>query len=331
MSQAIKVVVFGIISFVFPWVVSAQTLIKVGHDQPETSTHHQAALKWKELVESRTGGKYQVKVFPAMVLGSGTQMVEQTQAGALEVSILPTGWIAPLAPSVQVLDLPFLFPSREVAYKVIDGVAGQKILAPLGKVNIEGVSFWESGFKQFTANFPIRSPQDYSGKKIRTMPAPVIQEQFKAFGATPVTINFKELYSALQQRVVDGQENPIATISLMKFFEVQKFITLSDHGFLAYVFMFNKPWLESQPANLRNVLVETAREAGRYQRELIAKSESDHIQTFKKSGNQITKLSPEQRMAFQNASKPVYDWFAQRQGPETLSLIRSEVATASKR
>ena len=134
----------------------AQTVIKVGHDQPDRSTHHQAALNWKELVEARTNGQVQVRLFPAMTLGSGTQMVEQTKAGALEVSILPTAWVAPLAPSVQILDLPFLFPSREVLYHVIDGPTGREILKPLNKVNIEGVTFFESGFKQFTGNFPIR-------------------------------------------------------------------------------------------------------------------------------------------------------------------------------
>jgi C4-dicarboxylate-binding protein DctP len=319
------------LSMVLASVTHAQTIIKVAHDQPERSSHHQAALKWKELVEARTGGKYQVRMYPAMLLGSGTQMVEQTQAGALEVSILPTGWIAPLAPTVQVLDLPFLFPSREVAYRVIDGPVGREILAPLSKVSIEGVTFWESGFKQFTGNFPIREPKDYSGKKIRTMPAPVIQEQFRAFGSTPVALDFKELYSALQQRVVDGQENPIATISLMKFFEVQKHITLSDHGFLAYVFMFNKPWLDAQPADMRKILVDSAREAGRFQRELIAKSEAEHLDLFRKSGNEIVRLTPEQRKSFEAASKPVYDWYVGRQGTALLDMIRKEVAAASKR
>lgn len=309
----------------------AQTVIKVGHDQPDRSTHHQAALKWKELVEARTGGKVRVNLFPAMTLGSGTQMVEQTQAGALEVSILPTGWVAPLAPSVSVLDLPFLFPSREVLYKVIDGPVGAEILRPLAKVNIEGVGFFESGFKQFTGNFPIREPKDYSGTKIRTMPAQVIQEQFKAFGATPVTVDFKELYSALQQRVVDGQENPIATIALMRFFEVQKHMTLSDHGFIAYVFMFNKPFLDKQPADVRKILVDAAREAGRYQREIIAKTEAEHLETFRKAGVSIITLTPEQRARFEQSSKPVYDWFSAKYGADTLNLIRKEVAAQSKK
>ena len=317
--------------FLFSSAVLAQTVIKVGHDQPDRSTHHLAALKWKEMVETRTGGKVQVRIFPSMTLGSGTQMVEQTQAGALEVSILPTGWIAPLAPNLQVLDLPFLFPSREVLYKVIDGSAGTEILKPLNKVNIEGVAFWESGFKQLTGSFPIREPKDYVGHKIRTMPAPVIQEQFKAFGAAPVTVDFKELYSALQQKMVDGQENPIATIALMRFFEVQKHLTLSDHGFLAYVFMFNKQFLDKQPAEIRKILIDSAKEAGKYQREIIVKAEAEQLEMFKKAGVELITLSADQRMRFEQASRPVYNWFTGKYGSESLDMIRREVAIAMKK
>jgi len=308
---------------------TAQTTIKLGHDQPDRSTHHQAALKWKELVEARTHGQVRIQVFPAMQLGSGTQMVEQVQAGAVEAAVLPTGWIAPVSPPVQVLDLPFLFPNREVAYKVMDGPVGQEILKPLNKVNIQGVAFWESGFKQFTGHFPIREPKDYQGHKIRTMPAPVIMEQFKAFGATPVAIDFKELYGALQQKVVDGQENPIATIALMRFFEVQKYLTLSDHGFIAYAFIFNKPFLDKLPAAQREILVNAVREAGKFQREIIAASEAEHLKTFRAAGLEISQLSPEQRRKFEEASRPVYDWFTQRQGPETLEMVRKAVREAS--
>jgi tripartite ATP-independent transporter DctP family solute receptor len=313
---------FALLTGLLATAALAQVTVKVGHDQPEPSTHHQAALKWKELVEQRTGGKIRVQVFPSSQLGSGTQMVEQAQAGALEVAILPTAWIAPLAPSVQVLDLPFLFPNREVAHRVIDGPAGEAILQPLEKVNIKGIVFWESGFKQFTGNFPIRQPSDYKGTKIRTMPAPVLQEQFKAFGAVPTMINFSELYSALQQKVVDGQENPIATIANMKFFEVQKHLTLSDHGFIAYVFMVNKPFLDKLPADQRDALVTSAKEASKYQRELIEKAEAVHLETFKKAGLEIVRPTPEQRAEFEKASQPVYDWYTAKFGGETLALIR---------
>ena len=309
--------------------VAAQTVIKIGHDQPEKSTHHQAILKWKQAVEARTKGAYEIQSFPAMTLGSGVQMVEQLQAGAIQAVALPSAWIAPIVPDIQVLDLPFLFPSRAVLYKVVDGPVGAEILKPLNKANLQGIAFWESGFKQFTGNFPIREPKDYQGHKIRTMPAPVIMEQFKAFGASPVAIDFKELYNALQQKVVDGQENPIATIALMRFFEVQKYLTLSDHGFIAYIFVMNKSFLDSQPADMRKILVEEALSAGRFQRDIIAKSEAGHLETFRKAGVEIIKLSDEQRAMFQKASGRVYDWYAKKKGAATLDLIRKAVMSVS--
>ena len=307
----------------------AQTLVKLGHDQPESSTHHQAALKWKELVEAQTGGKIKVQIFPSSLLGSGVQSVEQLQAGAIEAASLPTGWVAPLAPSVQILDLPFLFPNRAAAHRVLDGPTGAAILEPLQKVNITGIGYWESGFKQFTGNFPIRTPADYKGHKIRTMPAPVIQEQFKSFGAIPTTISFGELYSALQQGVVDGQENPIVTIAAMRFFEVQKFLTLSNHGFIAYVFMINKPFLDRLPADQRDILLKAAREATLFQRDLLQKAEEAHLETFRKAGIQISTLTPEQRAEFEKASAPVYDWYAKNFGTAMLDRVRQEAKAAS--
>jgi TRAP-type C4-dicarboxylate transport system substrate-binding protein len=130
--------------------------------------------------------------------------------------------------------------------------------------------------------------------------------------------------------VVDGQENPIATIALMRFFEVQKHLTLSDHGFIAYVFMFNKPFLDKQPADVRKVLVDAAREAGQFQRELIVKSEAEHLETFRKAGNEIIRLTPEQRGRFEQASKPVYDWYTGKFGSTSLDMIRKEIAAVKK-
>jgi tripartite ATP-independent transporter DctP family solute receptor len=305
---------------------SAQTEIRLGHDHAETSTHHQAALRWKELVESRSDGQMTVEVFPASLLGSGTQMIEQAQAGAIQAALLPTGWVAPFAPTVSVLDLPFLFPSREVAYEVIDGEVGQEILRPLQDVNLHGVAFLESGFKQFTGNFEITEPADFEGHKIRTMPSPVIQQQFRAFGAVPTAIDFAELYTALQQAVVDGQENPIATIADMRFYEVQDYMALSDHGFLAYVFMFNKEFFESQPEETQTMLRDAALEAAQYQRDIIREAEAKHLETFREAGLEIHELTDEQRAAFEEASQPVYEWYKGEYSPDTLQLIQDAVS-----
>jgi tripartite ATP-independent transporter DctP family solute receptor len=320
----------------FLFFLSAQSMmaasinIKVGHDMAEKSPHHEAALKWKELVEQRTKGQVEVKVFPAQLLGTGTEMVEMLQAGALEVGIIPSAKVAPLVSSIQILDLPFLFPSREICYQVIDGKVGDEILKPLRNVNIEGVCFWESGFKQLTGSFPIRKPADYNGKKIRVMPAPVIMEQFKAFGATPVPLDFTELYNALQQRVVDGQENPLVTNITMKFYEVQKYLTMSDHAYLSYVFMFSKKFLESLPAETRRILVDTSMEARNYERKIIADNEKSYLEIMKKAGMEIIYLTPAERKVFADASKPVHQWFAKKYGDAALNMVIKEMERVRK-
>ncbi|MDO5758459.1 MAG: TRAP transporter substrate-binding protein, partial [Rhodobacterales bacterium] len=228
--------------------------IKLGHDMAESSPHHQATVRWKELVEERSGGDVTVRIFPSSILGSATQMVEQVQAGALEAAMLPNAQIAPIAPKLSVLDLPFLFANRQIAHGVVDGPAGEVILKALDGTGIVGVAHWESGFKQFTSNFPIHTPEDFVGHKIRTMPSQVVQAQFRAFGAVPVQMAFSELYSALQQGTVDGQENPIATIAAGKLYEVQPYISLSDHAFLGEIFMINQVFYDNLDSETRDIL-----------------------------------------------------------------------------
>ncbi len=307
--------------------------IRVGHDQPEKSPHHEAALKWKEMVETQTKGRVKVEIYPSQLLGTGKEMVEMLQTGALEVGIIPSAKVSTIVPMVQILDLPFLFPSREICYKVIDGEAGKKILEPLLQKNIYGAAFWESGFKQFTGDFPINKPSDYKGKKIRIMPTPVIKEQFLAFGASPVPIDFHELYNALQQGVVDGEENPIVTIYTMKFYEVQKYLTMSNHAYLSYIFMFNKKFLENLPEDIQKILISAAKAAGQYERRLVAENEEGYLEIFKKAGMEIINLSPEQRNAFEEVSKPVYQWFVDKYGEDgknTLNLVKKEIEGLQK-
>ncbi len=214
--------------------------VKFGHDQPEKSPHHDGALYFKKLVEEGSNGEIAVKIYPSQLLGTGLQMSEMVQAGALEILAIPTSNMQVLHPSLQVLDLPFLFPGTKSLFRVLDSDFTDDLYKPLWSQNIVGLHWIISGFKQFTGNFPIRTPDDFKGRKIRVMPAPIIREQFKALGASPVPIDFQELYNALQQGVVDGQENPLTTIVTMKFYEVQKYMTLSNHAFIAYVFVASK-------------------------------------------------------------------------------------------
>jgi len=301
------------LSLVLVWAGSAlaapKWTAKFGHDQPEKSPHHDGALYFKKLVEEGSNGEIEVKIYPTQLLGTGLQMSEMVQAGALEILAIPTSNMQVLQPALQVLDLPFLFPDIKILDQVLDGPVSDAIYKPLAAKNIVGLNWFYSGFKQFTANFPIHKPEDFKGHKIRVMPAPVLREQFKALGASPVPIDFHELYNALQQGVVDGQENPLTTIVTMKFFEVQKYMTLSHHAFLGYVFVTSKTFSDSLPEKYQRLLREAARKAGPYERNLVREREKGFLETIKKGGVTVIELKPEERQAFQKAVEPVYDWF----------------------
>ena len=299
--------------------------IKIGHDQPEKSPHHDGALYFKKLVEEGSNGEIAIKIFPSQLLGTGLQMSEMVQAGALEILAIPTSNMQVLHPPLQVLDLPFLFPDREALFRVLDGEFTEALYKPLLNKNIVGLHWFISGFKQFTGNFPIRTPEDFKGHKIRVMPAPILREQFKAFGASPVPIDFHELYNALQQGVVDGQENPLTTIVTMKFYEVQKYLTLSNHAFIAYVFVASKTFYDSLPEKHQKLIRESATKAGIYERNLISEREKGFLETIKKAGVTIIELKPEERQAFRKAVEPVYDWFTKNvaDGKRYYDLLRA--------
>jgi tripartite ATP-independent transporter DctP family solute receptor len=299
--------------------------IKLGHDHKEDSPHHEAALMFKKKVEEATKGEIEITIHPTGLLGTGIQMVEMVQAGALELLAIPTSNVQVIHPALQIMELPFLFPNRDEMNKALDGDFGKALVKPLEDKGITGLSFWESGFKQLTCNSPIRKIGDMKGKKFRIMPSPVIREQFKAWGAAPVPIDFQELYNALQQGVVDGQENPLMTIVTRKFYEVQKYVTLSSHAWLGYLFMVNKKFMESLPADYQKLVRQTAMEAAVFERGLIMKQNQDYINTIKASGKtEIIDLGPDAVAEFQKASAPVYEFFGQniKGGKEYLDMLK---------
>ncbi len=214
--------------------------MKLHHDLAADSPQHVGAEKFKELVEEKTEGQVEVKLFPSGQLGDDVEVAELIQSGSVESGIIPTAKLSTFDASMQLPDLPFLFPGREAAYEVLDGEVGKELLAGLDDIGLTGASFWESGFKQFTNNVRIESPSDFEGLKIRTMESPIVIEQFNALDANPVPISFAETYNALQQNVVDGQENPLVSIVKMKFYEVQDYTIISNHGYLAYAFLMSK-------------------------------------------------------------------------------------------
>jgi tripartite ATP-independent transporter DctP family solute receptor len=297
---------------------AAKWNMKFGHDMPEDSAQHAAALKYADLVKERTKGQVEIKVFPAQQLGTDPEMVQQAQMGTLEIVLPPTAKISGFAAQLQLADLPFLFPSKETCYQVLDGPVGDKVLALLDAKGLKGVSFWESGFKQITANKAIRKPEDFAGMKVRVMESPLLIAQYKQVKANPVPIDFAETYNALQQGVVDAQENPLVSIVNMKFYEVQKYTMLSNHGFLGYAFLFSKKVYDGLPADIQKVMRDTARELASFERQDTARRESGYIERIKKGGSQVVALTPQELQGFAKAFQPVHQQFAKTIGEDLL-------------
>ena len=309
---------------------AAKWNMKFGHDMPEDSAQHVAALKYAELVKERTKGQVEIKVFPAQQLGTDPEMVQQAQMGTLEIVLPPTAKISGFAAQLQLADLPFLFPSKETCYQVLDGPVGDKVLALLDAKGLKGVSFWESGFKQITANKAIRKPEDFAGMKVRVMESPLLIAQYKQVKANPVPIDFAETYNALQQGVVDAQENPLVSIVNMKFYEVQKYTMLSNHGFLGYAFLFSKKVYDGLPADIQKVMRDTARELASFERQDTARREAGYIERIKKGGSQVVVLTPQELQAFAKAFQPVHQQFAKTIGEDLLKETYAHIEKLRK-
>ena len=309
----------------------AEVTLKFHHDLPEDSAQHAAALKYKQAVESASKGEIVVKLFPNNALGDDVEAIQQMQIGAIQGAIIPTAKLSNLDPSMQLIDLPFLFPSAKAAYAYLDGSLGDRLLQSLDKVGLKGVTFWESGFKQFTCNAAVNGPADFKGKKVRVMQSPLIMSQFKALGANPVPIAFAETYSALQQGVADCQENPLVSIVKMKFYEVQSDVIISNHAYLGYAFVYSKRWFDALKPEYRELLVKTARDMTNFERQETARREQGYLAEIRKSKAKVSTLTAAQLQAFRKATQPVYAEYEQVIGKDLMQTsIKSIDETSTK-
>jgi tripartite ATP-independent transporter DctP family solute receptor len=307
--------------------VHAAEILKFHHDLTEDSAQHLGALKFEELVEAGTNSEIDVQIFANNALGDDVEAAQQMQFGAIQAAPIPTAKLSNFNPSLQLIDLPFLFPSVEATYAVLDSEAvGGKLLKQLESSGFVGAAFWESGFKQLTCNGAISSPSDYEGRKVRVMESPLLISQFEALGATAIPIAFSETYTALQQGVVDCQENPIVSINKMKFYEVQDHMVISNHGYLGTAFIFSKVWFDAQKPETQEVLMDAAKEAGAYQREKSAEMTISLLDEIKAANTtNVSELTPDEIELFAEAMKPVHEKFADKIGRNLLDAAYAEV------
>ncbi|MFS8580170.1 MAG: DctP family TRAP transporter solute-binding subunit, partial [Novibacillus thermophilus] len=298
--------------------------ISVAHTVPETGSTHLGMEKFEELVETNSDGQIEVEIYPnGQLYASEREAIEAVQAGLIEMTVTASAPVAGFKSEFLALDLPFLFSDHETAYEALDGELGQKLLDLLPDVGLRGLGYGETGMRQFTnSQHPIEKPEDFNGLKIRTMENQVQIETFNALGATAEPFAFGELYSALQQNVFDGMDNPLNLIHQMKFYEVQDYLTVSNHSYTATVAFINDNFFTQLPEELQGVVQDAALEALDYQRGLARQQDDEGLEVINEN-MEINELTPEQRNTFIEALEPVYSSFEEEIGAEILELARS--------
>lgn len=310
---------------------AGKVVIKFSHNQQTITPPHKAAEMFKQLVEQRTKGHYEVQIYPAQQLGGLRDQVEGTSLGTIEMTQQTPATVSLFVPKVMILDFPFLWTHEDAMWKVLDGPLGQELLQSLEAKGLKGVDFWSSGYKNFTTGRkPIRTPDDFKGLKIRVIPSPLLSAQYEAWGASPTPVDFKELYTALQQGLVDGQENPAGTIVDVKLYEVQKYMTESRHGFLHYIMMFNKKWFDAQSKPNQEILIQAVKEAGRWERKAMLDRDAEATRRIKEAGLEVSALTPQAREQFRQLSLKVHEKFADRVDKEYLRRVYAEIEKAGR-
>ncbi|ATE58926.1 TRAP transporter substrate-binding protein [Thauera sinica] len=307
-------------------VAAEPIVIKFSHVVANDTPKGKAAEKFKELAEKYTGGAVKVEVYPNSTLYKDKEEMEALQLGAVQVLAPSLAKFGPLGvKEFEVFDLPYIFDGYDDLHKVTKGAVGRQLFAKLESKGIKGLAYWDNGFKSFSANTPIKTPEDLRGKKMRIQSSKVLEEQMRELKALPQVMAFSEVYQALQTGVVDGTENPISNLYTQKMHEVQKHLALTDHGYLGYAVITNKKFWDGLPAGVRTQLEKAMQESTDYANR-IAKEENDKaLEAVQASGKtQVVKLTDAERLAFKKALVPVHKKMESRIGADLIQSIYKE-------
>lgn len=287
--------------------------LRLAHVVNEQDGFHIAAEKFQELVEERTGGKVTVEIYPNAQLGDERTLLESMQVGTVDMGVITNGPVANFVEEIAVLELPFLFPSREAAYEVLDGPIGQDLLAELERVNLKGLAYAERGFRNLTnSRGPVSAPEDLDGLRLRVMENPVYVDTFRALGANAVPMAWTEALTAMQQGTIDGQENPVNVVHSFDLHETQTHMTMTRHTYAPALFVMGLPVWQQMPEAAQDVLQNAAQEAAEHERRVNAEMEAEQMQELREAGMEINE-DPD-LAAFQEAVKPVYEDYADQFG-----------------
>ncbi|MCY0095143.1 DctP family TRAP transporter solute-binding subunit [Hoeflea ulvae] len=304
---------------------AAETRLKFGHPAPDTDLSHVMIERFAEAVKAGTDGSVVIDIFPNGQLGTDDQMIDGVTSGILDFTLSGLNNFTGMVPEAGAFTLPFMFPNRETAYKVLDGAPGKGVLANLEEFGIKGLGFAENGYRNITNNRgPIRTPVDLSGLVMRVNNSKALNDLFLALDANPQQIPVAELYTALETGVVNAQDHPIWVVEAFKFYEVQKYLSLSQHAYSALTIAMNLEKFNGLTAEEQATIESAAAEAVAFQRTASQAAEEEKIKFLEGEGMVVNR--DVDGAAFQEAAKPVWTSFIEENG----DTLINEILAASK-
>lgn len=306
-------------------------VIRLSWGGAEAHPTYKAAVEFKRVVEEKLPGKYEIKIFPNATLGDDLKATEAVRAGQLDAVVTSLSPLVGIVKEGMLFDLPFLFSSYQEAHTILDGPVGKAVAAKMEEKGLIVMGWWENGFRNLTnSKKEVKSPEDLAGLKIRVMQNELHLATWKALGANPTPMAYSEVFTALQQHVIDGQENPLPTINDGKFHEVQKYLTLSGHIYGPHILLFGKKLWDSIPEADRKVFLEAQKASTELARKTSGQQVEDLKKTFKDKGLVITELSDVQKKAFQDKVAPIWTQYEEKIGKDLVTLLKEELKKIRK-
>ena len=307
--------------------------IRLGYGIPEEHPMGQGAAKFADSMNRQSGGKFKVKLYPASQLGSETQQIAAVRGAVQEMTIVSTAPVATIIKEFMLFDLPFLFETEKEADAILDGKIGQKILDLTTPKNMIGLCYWENGFRQLTnSKRAVATMEELSGLKIRVMQNPVYIESFKAMGANAIPMPMPELYSALEAKAVDAQENPITNLYSNKMYEVQKYLSLTNHAYAPFLILVSKTFWDKAEPKEREMMRTACYEARDFERKMNRELAAGEIEDLKtKKGMTVTTVTPAEMGRMRERTKPIYDRYIPEIGTELVAETQAELAKMRKK
>ena len=310
----------------------AQTkTIKFATQNPKGHPIVMGMEKFAEIVTAKSGGKLKVNLFPGGTLGSDQANVSAIQGGTLEMASMNSGILAAQVKEFAIYDFPFMFGSNAEVEAIVDGPFGKKLHDKLKDKGMLGLAYFELGFRNITnSKRPINKVEDLAGLKLRVIPNPINVDWVKAVDANPTPLPFPEVYAALEQKAIDGQENPVTVINANKFFEVQKHVVLSHHQYNPQSVLISKKFWDGLSPEQQKIIASAAAEATKYQREQARAQVSVALDSMKKAGMQVTELPPAETAKMRDKMRPVTAKHAVTVGQDVVAELQAELAKVRK-